>query len=186
MVVLAHLSDLHLATDQPINRVHELPGFRVAMCDSSIPGRADGHLDEATCRWLAEVLDEAPGTPTIVAFHHPPVVLHSPFIDAMRQHRIESLEAVLAAAPQVIGVLCGHAHTPAATTFAGRPLLVGPGVASTLRLPWESGTPLDRDLPPALAFHVIDPDGRITTHYRLVPDLRGDTGRLPVERNRPW
>lgn len=52
---------------------------------------------------------------------------------------------------------------------AGRPLLVAPGVVSTLRLPWEGGDPLDFDLPPAIAFHVLGRDRRLTTHYRVVP-----------------
>jgi hypothetical protein len=64
--------------------------------------------------------------------------------------------------------VCGHAHTPAASTFAGRPLLVAPGVVSTLRLPWEHGEVLDHSLPPAIAFHVLDDEWRLTTHYRLV------------------
>jgi hypothetical protein len=65
-------------------------------------------------------------------------------------------------------VLCGHAHTPAATTFAGRPLLVAPGVISTMRLPWESGPDPDLLAPPAVAFHVLGDDRRLTTHYRFV------------------
>ena len=35
--------------------------------------------------------------------------------------------ALLAAHPQVVAVLTGHFHTAAASTFAGRPLLVAPG-----------------------------------------------------------
>jgi 3',5'-cyclic AMP phosphodiesterase CpdA len=158
------------ATDEPIDQVHDLPRLRVAMCDSTIPGRDDGELGEDTLAWLDGVLADAPATRALVAFHHPPVTLGSPFADALRQHRVERLEALLVAHPQVVGVLCGHAHTAAATTFAGRPLFVAPGVASTLRLPWEdSAVVLDRDLPPALAFHVLDDDGRLTTHVRSVP-----------------
>jgi len=105
----------------------------------------------------------------LVAFHHPPVALHSPFIDGIGQHGPERLAALLADHPQVVAVLCGHAHTPAASTFAGRPLLVAPGVVSTLRLPWETANDIDEQMPPALAFHVLDDDGRLTTHYRLTP-----------------
>jgi len=53
------------------------------------------------------------------------------------------------------------------TTFAGRPLLVAPGVVSTLRLPWEREELIDFGPPPGYAFHVLDDDGRITTHYRV-------------------
>lgn len=160
------------AGDDPINQVHDLPGVRIAMCDSTIPGRDDGQLADETLDWLAGVLSSpsAPSTPVLVAFHHPPVVLHNPMIDAIRQRGTDRLAALLADHPQVVALLCGHAHTPAASTFAGRPLLVAPGVRSTLRLPWETDVDLDEKLPPALAFHVLDDDQRLTTHYRLVPD----------------
>ena len=70
---------------------------------------------------------------------------------------------------QVVAVLCGHAHTAASTWFAGRQLLVAPGVASTLLLPAErpTGDVLDGDAPPAIAFHLLDGD-RLTTHFRVV------------------
>ena len=159
------------SSTEPINAVHDLPGVRIVMCDSSIPGRDDGYLSDETLDWLARVLaDGRASTPVLVAFHHPPVVLHSPFIDAIRQHGAERLAALLAGHPEVVAVLVGHAHTPAASTFAGRPLLVAPGVRSTLRLPWETEAPLDEHLPPALAFHVLDADHRLTTHYRLVAE----------------
>jgi Icc protein len=142
----------------------------VALCDSSIPGRDDGLLADETLDWLDAVLtDSGADVPALVGFHHPPVPLHVPFIDELRQRGADRLEALLGRHPAVVAVLCGHAHTPAATTFAGRPLLVAPGVVSTLRFPWESGDDvLDYDLPPALAYHVLD-QGRLTTHYRVVP-----------------
>ena len=158
------------ASHAPINSAHDLGPVLAAVCDSSIPGRDDGCLDEATLAWLGEVLDSAATDQRVlVAFHHPPVVLHSPFVDAIRQHGERRLADLLARHPQVAAVLCGHAHTPAASTFAGRPLLVAPGVVSTLRLPWEGCGDIDKGLPPAVAFHVLDDHGRLTTHYRLVP-----------------
>ena len=57
-------------------------------------------------------------------------------------------------------MLTGHFHTAAASTFAGRPLLIAPGVVSTLRLPWEGEGPLvDLRQPPGVAFHVYDDAG---------------------------
>ncbi|GAA4608859.1 metallophosphoesterase [Actinoallomurus liliacearum] len=162
------------AADVPINRVHRAPGAVFALCDSSIPGRDDGRLDEETLTWLEAVLAETPPTmPVLVAFHHPPVVLHVPYIDGIRQFGEDRLAALVTRHPNVAAIVCGHAHTPAATTFAGRPLVVAPGVVSTVRLPWETGTAgtdglVDHEIPPAFAFHVLDDDGRLTTHYRVV------------------
>lgn len=158
-------------SDGPINRLHRLDGGPAfLLCDSSIPGRSDGVLAEETLGWIRDTLRALPdGVPAFVAFHHPPVILHQPYIDEIRLGAAERLADLLAEYPQVVAVLTGHAHTAAASTFAGRPLLVGPGVVSTLLLPWESDRVVDHDLPPGLAFHVLDDDRRLTTHYRSTP-----------------
>ncbi|TMR88933.1 metallophosphoesterase [Nonomuraea basaltis] len=156
----------------PINQVYRSAKAVYAMCDSSIPHRQNpGHLDDETIAWLEGVLEES-DLPVFVAFHHPPTLLHSPIVDAIRLQRPEPLAELVARHPNVVAVLVGHAHTAAATTFAGRPLLVAPGVISTLKLPWEGATTpdtcADYDLPPSIAFHVLDDEGRMTTHYRVI------------------
>ncbi len=158
----------------PLNQAHDLGRFAIVACDSVIPGRDDGRLSDGTLTWLESTLDGLRDRPVFVALHHPPARLHQPLIDAIGLSGADRLEAVLARHPQVAAVLCGHAHTGAATTFAGRPLLVAPGVKSTLLLPWEVDGTLDwrtaTDLgqPPAVAFHILDDTGRLTTHLRLV------------------
>ncbi|BFO16557.1 metallophosphoesterase [Streptomyces sp. KM77-8] len=156
------------AADGPVNSVRVLDGGAVLMCDSSIPGRDDGELDAETRAWIESVLDGLDdGLPALLAFHHPPVPLHHP-CPTPTPALPERLAALLARRPQVAGLITGHAHTPAATTFAGRPVLVGPGVTWTLRLPWEGEGIADRDAPVGLAFHVLDDEGRLTTHFRVV------------------
>lgn len=153
----------------PINQVHHIAGTAILMCDSTIPGRDEGRLDAETLAWMHDTLDGlAPGTPALIAFHQPPVVLHHPLPDSGRLEQPGDLAALLDAHPQVVAVLTGHAHTAAASAFAGRPLIVSPAVTWTLRLPWEGDQPADRDQPPGLAFHILDDDRRLTTHYRVV------------------
>jgi len=156
---------------QPVNQVHRVGGVTIAMCDSTIPGQDDGLLDDTTLSWLDKVLTDAPADePALVCFHHPPVVLHLPYVDAIRQNRAERLAEVLAAHDNVAAVLCGHAHTSAVTTFAGRPLVVAPGVVSTIELPFESvpsdEPAVDYEVEPAVAFHVLDDDRGLVTHFR--------------------
>jgi 3',5'-cyclic AMP phosphodiesterase CpdA len=153
----------------PVNQVRRLPGVTFLLCDSSIPDRHDGLLDEETLGWLDRVLGEGPqDEPAIVVFHHPPVDLHVPFVDGIRQFGEKRLAEVVSRHPRVAALLCGHAHTGAASTFAGVPLLVAPGVVSTVTLPCEGGKGIDFDQPPMIAFHVLDDEGRLTTHYRVV------------------
>ncbi|MFJ3921692.1 metallophosphoesterase [Streptomyces sp. NPDC090022] len=166
----------------PVDRVLRGDGFVLAVCDSSVPGKDEGFLADETLAWLDGVLGDTPhGTPVLVAFHHPPVGLHTPYVDEIRQFGEERLAELAARHPHLTAFLAGHAHTAAATTFAGRPLLVAPGVVSTLRLPWEHqddpGHHVHLDEPPALAFHVLGDDGRLTTHYRVVVPSRAPARR---------
>ncbi|MFJ5219779.1 metallophosphoesterase [Streptomyces sp. NPDC088354] len=154
---------------QPINQLHHVAGTAVLMCDSTIPGRDEGLLEQQTLDWIDTTLAGLPSSmPALIAFHQPPVALHHPLPDSGMLRRPEGLAAVLDAYPQVVAVITGHAHTAAASTFAGRPLIVGPAVTWTLRMPWEGDRPADRDQPPALAFHVLDDAYRLTTHFRVV------------------
>ncbi|MFE9819921.1 metallophosphoesterase [Streptomyces sp. NPDC005773] len=155
--------------DGPVNRLHHVTGTAVLMCDSTIPGEDDGLLDTDTVTWIDTTLTALPqDTPALIAFHQPPVALHHPLPDAYMLQEPARLAALLDAHPQVAAVLTGHAHTAAASTFAGRPLIVGPAVTWTLRMPWEGDQAVDRDQPPGLAFHVLDEERRLTTHYRVV------------------
>jgi 3',5'-cyclic AMP phosphodiesterase CpdA len=160
------------ADTSPVNRLVVLPGATFAMCDSSIPGRGDGYLDDGTLAWLDNALAGAPhDRPAFVCFHHPPVPLHGQYVDPIRQFGEQRLAAVVERHAHVSALLCGHSHTPAVTTFASRPLVAAPGVVSTLKMPWEgeAGGPLDYDLPPMIAYHIHDDEGRLTTHFRVVP-----------------
>ncbi|MFJ9697013.1 metallophosphoesterase [Kitasatospora sp. NPDC101183] len=157
------------ASGEPINRLHLVNDTAILMCDSSIPGEDIGLLDDTTLGWIDTTLTQLPpSTPALIAFHHPPVTLHHPLPDGYTLQNGATLAALLARHPGVAAVLTGHAHTPAATTFAGLPLLIGPAITWTLRLPWEGDQPADRDQPPGLAFHVLDSEQRLTTHFRVV------------------
>lgn len=161
----------------PINRLHLVGGYALLLCDSTIPGEDAGRFDDKTLDWLARTLDDLGDTPALPAFHHPPATVHHPYLDSTNLTNAARFAELLAdrSFDNVPAILTGHAHTSMAATFAGRPLLVAPGVISTLRLPWESGEGLvDTVAPPGVAFHVLDEGvrgagGRITTHYRVVP-----------------
>ncbi|WP_405662416.1 metallophosphoesterase [Streptomyces sp. RK9] len=156
-------------SDAPVNRAHRVGGTEILMVDSSLPGSDEGQLDEETYAWLEDRLSGLDdGTPVLLSFHHHPVRMHHPRLDTWRLRAPEPLAALVERHPEIVGLIIGHAHTPAATTFAGRPLIVGPGVVSTLRLPWEGEGLVDLDAPVGLAFHVLDDERRLTTHFRTL------------------
>lgn len=154
--------------EKPVNRAYEIGGVLILMVDSSIPGRNDGLLADETLEWLAVTLAARSELPALICFHHPPVPLGMPFVDGIRQFGAERLAAVVDRHPQVVALLCGHAHTAAVSTFAGRPLVVAPGVVSTSMLPFETDALVDLQQPPMIAFHLLDDERRLTTHYRVV------------------
>jgi Icc protein len=162
-------------SDGPIDLAQEIDGVLFAMCDSTIPGRGYGFLADGTLAWLDGVLSDGDG-PAFVAFHHPPVEVGVPLVDAIRQSGEDRLAAVLKRHPRVKALLAGHVHTGASTTFAGVPLRIAPGVVSGSLLPiepgadrgWAAGGPVEFDRPPSLLLHVLHDDGRVTSHHRTV------------------
>ncbi len=152
----------------PVNTARVINGVLFLVADSSIPGQNDGFIPDETIAWMDEQLvDAGPSTRVLVAFHHPPVTLGMPFMDSIKQTGEDRVAQLVARHPNIIAFVCGHAHTGAVTTFAGRPLCVAPGVASTLNLPFEGHDIVNRGQPPGIAFHILE-GNRIITHYRSV------------------
>ena len=53
--------------------------------------------------------------------------------------------------------------------IAGRPMLVGGGVVSSVTLDQEPLDGLWLEAPPTLAVHLVGDDGRLTTFWRALP-----------------
>jgi hypothetical protein len=79
----------------------------------------------------------------------------------------DELEAVLRRHEGILAVLTGHAHTACSTRFAGLPLLIPGGVATTVTLDQEDLPVITGTLPPVVAIHLLDGDDLIT-HWRAV------------------
>jgi Icc protein len=157
----------------PLDQELDVGAYRFLMLDSLVPAvggmRVDhGELAETTLAWLDERL-AASARPTFVCFHHPPTTVGIERADAIQLRNGPALQAVLAAHPQVVAVLVGHNHTMCATTFAGRPALVGGGVVSGVTLDQEPQDHIWLDAPPTLAVHLLDDSGRLTTFWRALP-----------------
>lgn len=155
------------------NRAYEVGGVRFLMLDSLVDAvdgvRQDhGVLGPDTLAWLDSELARD-DRPTFVCLHHPPVEIGIDLMDPIRLVDADDLGAVLGRHPHVVATLVGHAHTMGASTFAGRPLLIGGGVVSTVSLDQEDLPLIWYDAPPSYAVHFLHDDGRLTTHWRAVP-----------------
>ncbi|MFZ2511317.1 MAG: metallophosphoesterase [Gordonia sp. (in: high G+C Gram-positive bacteria)] len=151
----------------PVNSVVRLEDLLIVGLDSSIPGESAGRLEETSLAWARAQIAAAGEVDVLLTWHHPPADLGMPHMDSRKLHDVERAAALVTDHPNVVGVVTGHAHTPAATVFAGRPLIVAPGVASTLNLPCESDGWVNESQGPGLALHVIE-NHRMTTHFRVL------------------
>jgi len=153
--------------------VVEAGGLRFVMLDSLIDAvdgvRVDeGRIGDDQLAWLDGQL-AASATPTFVGLHHPPTIIGLELMDPIGLLDAEALAAVLDRHPHLVATLVGHAHTMSATTFAGRPLLIGGGIVSTVTSAAEPVETLWYSAPPSFAIHMIDDDLRVTTHWRALP-----------------
>ena len=154
--------------------IAEVAGLRLVGLDSLIDPVGGERIDEGLLgddqlTWLDGEL-AASRAPTLVVLHHPPTTLGIRLMDPIRLLDGDALTAVLERHPHVVATLVGHAHTMGATTFAGRPLLIGGGVVSTVSADAEPMAPVWYDAPLSFALHLLDGDPmRITTHWRSLP-----------------
>jgi 3',5'-cyclic AMP phosphodiesterase CpdA len=153
--------------------VVEAAGSRFLMLDSLVDADETGRRDEGRLgvdqlAWLEARLAED-ARPAYVCLHHPPTTIGLELMDPIRLVDGDALAEVLGRHPHVAATLVGHAHTMGVTTFAGRPLLIGGGVVSAVTADAEAVPTLWYDAPPTFALHLVDDEGRVTSHWRALP-----------------
>lgn len=164
----AHLPQ---SSDGPLVTTLSAGGITAIGLDSLIEGEPSGHLNEQCLDAARSAIAAAPG-PVVLALHHPPVAVGDHRVDAMGLANPEDLAALITGNDAVIAVLAGHAHTALVTTFAARPMLVAPGIVSTLRLGSRTDLLDDHSAAPALALHTITAHHLSTTFHHLAPSPR--------------
>jgi 3',5'-cyclic AMP phosphodiesterase CpdA len=121
----------------PRNSVLDVDGVRIVGLDSLVTGdHGDldddaGLLDPATLAFARDAASEAPG-PVVLAFHHPPVGIGHPVIDAILLSNTDDLRGLVESTPNIVALLTGHVHTAHTARFATVPVMGAPGVASAL------------------------------------------------------
>jgi 3',5'-cyclic AMP phosphodiesterase CpdA len=158
--------------DGPVLDVLETPAFRLLMLDSLVDARDGQRIDHGELGadqldWLDGRLAED-DRPAFVCLHHPPVDIGLELMAPILLHDPQPLERVIARHRHVVATLVGHAHTACATTFAGRPVLVGGGCASTVTMDAEDLPRVWEAAPPSFALHLLHDDGRLTSHWRAL------------------
>jgi 3',5'-cyclic-AMP phosphodiesterase len=120
--------DLPGAADAPLDYAVDLGPLRLVVLDSTIPGEDRGGWESGQLDWLDVTLAEAPAQPTILAMHQPPLATGIADWDSVNQpaRGRRQLAEVIQRHPQVAAIVGGHLHRIAASTLAGRPVIVAP------------------------------------------------------------
>ena len=158
--------------DGPVLFALEAPRFRLLVLDSlvdAVDGQRQDHgvIGPDQLEWLDARLAED-RRPTFVSLHHPAVDIGLELMAPILLRDPEPLASVIAKHSHVVATLVGHAHTACATTFAGRPHLIGGGSASTVTMDAEDLPRIWEAAPPTFALHLLHDDGRLTSHWRAV------------------
>jgi 3',5'-cyclic AMP phosphodiesterase CpdA len=135
--------------------VRRTAGLRVVALDTVVPRAAHGRLCGARLAWLRRTLDAEPGTPTVLAMHHPPFTTGIGHMDAIGlREGAPELAALLQRHPQVERVICGHLHRPITRRFGGTLAMTVPSTAHQIVMDLApDAPPAWRMEPPGYAVH---------------------------------
>lgn len=137
----------------------DLPGGRLLLLDTSVPGREWGRVEAGQVARLEALLRG----PTLLAMHHPPFAVGIPGMDRIAcRGEVRSLGRRLGQRG-IEGLLCGHVHRHVATVFHGIPAQVAPSPAHQIAL--DVG-PLAYTLEPGgFLLHDWEPGRYLISHY---------------------
>jgi 3',5'-cyclic AMP phosphodiesterase CpdA len=154
---------------EPVQYAADLGPLRLVVVDTTRPGEDPGALDEERLAWLDAELAAAPGTPTVLAMHHPPLLTGMPALDeiGLPGEDRRALGAVVERHPQVRRIVAGHMHRPIAAELAGRAVLAVPSTYMQARFDLLSEELQLAPDPAGFALHVLR-DGEVISHVQSV------------------
>ena len=153
--------------------------LRILVLDTLEVGRHSGGFCETRAAWLAARLAEAPGRPTLVVLHHPPIETGLSWMTENPDAEwVGRLRAVVERYDNIVAMIAGHLHRPVIARWAGTTLAVCPSTAPQVALDLQT---IDPDRPdgrpmivadaPGFALHLWD--GRqLVTHFDTAEDHR--------------
>lgn len=143
----------YLPEDGFLQYVVDAGPVRLVALDTVIEYETGGRICAERCSWLADRLAEDRRTPTIIMMHHQPFLTGSHF-DTIGIEGREDLEKVIAGAPNIDLVICGHMHRGLIAGWARTIVSVCPSTAFQFDLDQADPTTFRvRAEPPAYQLH---------------------------------
>ena len=163
-------ADRMTGAERGLGHVVRLPGLRIVLLDTTIPGAASGRVDAARADWLARAM---PGEgPTLLAMHHPPVPTGIAHMDRIGLAGADRLARAIAPHPP-LAIVAGHVHRAIHAGLGGVPVIVGPSPAHAVTLDLGRDAPASLTMePPGVLLHEVGPHG-LRTHLSFIGDHPG-------------
>jgi 3',5'-cyclic AMP phosphodiesterase CpdA len=154
---------------EPVCYSVDLGPLRLVVLDTKRPGEDSGALEGDQLDWLEAELSAAPEQLTLLAMHHPPLVIGVPawdeiglaasdrraFGDVVERHR------------QVRRIVCGHFHSTITGELSGRGVLVVPSTYVQTRLDFDAKEVELTSEHAGFAIHAVV-DAELVSHVQTV------------------
>ncbi|HEY9621456.1 MAG TPA: 3',5'-cyclic-AMP phosphodiesterase [Crinalium sp.] len=141
-------------------------GWQFLLLSSAVSEQPYGELSSESLAWLEQQLGEERDRPTLIALHHPPVLIGSAFMDSIRLRNPDDLFQVIDRHPQVRIVLFGHIHQEFEDERRGVCYLGTPSTCIQLK-PGSYDITVNEDLP-GFRLLTLSPDGSFRTWVERV------------------
>lgn len=138
--------------------------WRIVLLNTRIAGRIGGSVRAEELEGAAKTLARTRGAPLLLALHHPPVSLGSPWLDVMELEGADRLAEWVTRQPALRLILSGHVHQAAHRKFAGRPLFTSP--STCVQFAPGSTRCVIADRRPAWRALWLQPDGSVQSRVR--------------------
>jgi 3',5'-cyclic-AMP phosphodiesterase len=157
------------ADGEPVQYAADLGPMRLVVLDSKRAGEDRGELDADRLAWLEATLAAAPGIPTLLALHHPPLATGIPGFDEVGLPPADrrALGRVVEAHPQVRRIVAGHMHRTISAELGGRSVLAVPSTYVQARLEFGAEQIRLSAEPSGFAVHALL-DGELVSHVQPV------------------
>ncbi len=155
---------------EPWSYATRLGALRLVACDTTVPGQDAGSLDASRLEWLADELEREHDVPTLLAMHHPPILIGVHALDDIGLPVAEraALGRLLEEHPQVARVVTGHVHTASIGRIGGCEVFTCPSTFRPAELNLGEERPIElEEGPPGYALHLLGEEG-LVSHVRAV------------------
>jgi Icc protein len=161
-----HDEPARLSAILPAPKEVEIGGWRIVLLHTQRTDAEGGHLADTELAFLDEAL-AAPPMPTLIALHHPPLLLGSRWLDAIGLDNAGDFWRLVERRHPVRAVLFGHAHQ-AFDALRGNVRVLGTPSTCVQFRPHAIEFALDT-LPPGYRTLALHPDGGLETAVHYLP-----------------